>query len=114
MKSDKFELFEVESPKMDSESSKRGCWQHPTFKFFLIILVLCIIQIGFAGYGILVKAVAQQANTNPLIFSLIRDAGCFPLLLVCAWIVDVDLHGMIDLFLFHNNYFFFRDLKNRH
>jgi len=45
------------------------------------VLVLVIIQIGFGSYAVIVK---KFSAIDPLIFSLMRDAACFPLLLGVA------------------------------
>lgn len=85
------------------------------FKFTVIIIVLCIVQIGFAGYGIIVKATAQNNNINPLVFSLVRDLACFPLLLICACLVEgfqkpqlkhLPVIFILGLLLFGNQFFF--------
>ena len=57
----------------------------------LVCLALVVVQIGFGGYGPIVKKfVADKAN--PLIFCLIRDGVCFPVLLLCAVVAERKLN----------------------
>jgi len=62
-------------------------WYHRhVFKFIWLVFILFLIQIGFGSYGIVLKALAAQVD--PLVFSMFRDAACFPLLYVVALLVE--------------------------
>lgn len=49
---------------------------------------LVVVQFGFGAYGVIVSKFAKENKADPLIFSLIRDAGCFPLLLIAAFVLE--------------------------
>ena len=55
---------------------------------FVVFLALVVVQIGFGGYGVLVKKFAASSKVNPLIFCLIRDACCWPVLQLCAIVAE--------------------------
>lgn len=44
------------------------------------------MQLGFGLYPVVVKKFA--GGVDPVIFCFYRDLGCFPLLLLCAFIVE--------------------------
>eukprot|EP00005_Dracoamoeba_jomungandri_P000236 CAMPEP_0174256012 /NCGR_PEP_ID=MMETSP0439-20130205/5288_1 /TAXON_ID=0 /ORGANISM="Stereomyxa ramosa, Strain Chinc5" /LENGTH=210 /DNA_ID=CAMNT_0015338439 /DNA_START=44 /DNA_END=672 /DNA_ORIENTATION=- len=56
--------------------------------YIMIIIAMFVTQIGFSGYSIVLKAFAEAKGVEPLIFSMLRDAFCFPLLLVVAFLVE--------------------------
>ena len=45
-----------------------------------------MLQVGFGFYPVMVRKFAT--SVNPLIFSFYRDLACFPLLLLCALMVE--------------------------
>ncbi|KAK3734154.1 hypothetical protein QZH41_017124 [Actinostola sp. cb2023] len=47
-------------------------------------LALLVVQLGFGAYGVIVSKFAVKNKADPLVFSLIRDAGAFPVLLLAA------------------------------
>ena len=62
------------------QSKMAGVW--------LVWLALVVVQLGFGAYGVLVSKFAKEKKADPLIFSLIRDAGCFPVLLLAAFVSE--------------------------
>eukprot|EP00123_Amoebidium_parasiticum_P005677 comp16820_c1_seq1/m.15241 comp16820_c1_seq1/g.15241 ORF comp16820_c1_seq1/g.15241 comp16820_c1_seq1/m.15241 type:complete len:198 (-) comp16820_c1_seq1:63-656(-) len=54
----------------------------------LVFAVLVLVQVGFAGYNILVKKYAQGEKADPLVFSALRDVFAFPLLLGAAIVLE--------------------------
>lgn len=54
----------------------------------VVILACIVVQIGFGGYGIVLKKFAQGAHANAVVFSFFRDGCCFPVLLVTASILE--------------------------
>eukprot|EP01104_Vermistella_antarctica_P018807 TRINITY_DN7113_c4_g1_i1.p1 TRINITY_DN7113_c4_g1~~TRINITY_DN7113_c4_g1_i1.p1 ORF type:complete len:382 (+),score=71.56 TRINITY_DN7113_c4_g1_i1:292-1437(+) len=50
----------------------------------LLIAGMIAVQVFFGLYGIILKSFAQAANVNPLVFSLLRDTLCTPLLMAAA------------------------------
>ena len=55
---------------------------------WLVLLALLVVQIGFGAYGIVVAKFAVKNKANPLIFSVIRDSCCFPVLLLAAFVAE--------------------------
>ena len=55
---------------------------------WLVWLALVVVQLGFGAYGVIVSKFAKENKADPLIFSLIRDAGCFPVLLLAAFVSE--------------------------
>ena len=55
---------------------------------WFVWLALVIVQLGFGAYGVIVSKFAKNNKADPLVFSLIRDAGAFPVLLFAAFIAD--------------------------
>ena len=55
---------------------------------WVVCLALTVVQIGFGGYGVIVKKFAENNKADPLIFCLIRDGCCFPVLLLCALVAE--------------------------
>jgi hypothetical protein len=51
-------------------------------------LALVVIQLGFGAYGVIVTKFAVKNKADPLVFSLIRDAGAFPVLLLASVISE--------------------------
>lgn len=60
---------------------------------WVIWLALVTIQLGFGAYGVIVTRFAVKNKADPLIFSMIRDGGAFPVILFAAFISErrVDL-----------------------
>ena len=56
--------------------------------FGLVWLALVVIQIGFGAYGVIVTKFAKNNNVDPLVFCLMRDGGCFPVLFLAAYIAE--------------------------
>eukprot|EP00051_Salpingoeca_urceolata_P029878 m.7520 g.7520 ORF g.7520 m.7520 type:complete len:461 (+) comp2966_c0_seq1:107-1489(+) len=54
----------------------------------LVVLGLVVIQVGFGGYGIVLKKFAKDAGTDPLVFSICRDGFCAPLLMIAAALIE--------------------------
>lgn len=54
----------------------------------MVWLALVVVQLGFGAYGVIVSKFAKENKADPLIFSLIRDAGCFPVLLLAAFVSE--------------------------
>ena len=46
------------------------------------------IQLGFGAYGVIVAKFAKNEKADPLVFSLIRDGFCFPVLLLAALVAE--------------------------
>ena len=55
---------------------------------WMVWLALVVVQLGFGAYGVIVSKFAKENKADPLIFSLIRDAGCFPVLLLAAFVSE--------------------------
>jgi len=55
---------------------------------WVVWLALVVVQLGFGAYGVVVSKFAKENQADPLIFSLIRDAGCFPVLLIAAYVAE--------------------------
>ena len=55
---------------------------------WVVWLALVVVQLGFGAYGVIVSKFAKENKADPLIFSLIRDAGCFPVLLMAAFVSE--------------------------
>jgi hypothetical protein len=60
----------------------------------LVCLALVVVQVGFGGYGVIVKkfAFAPHNKANPLIFCFIRDGICWPVLMLCALVAERKLN----------------------
>eukprot|EP00051_Salpingoeca_urceolata_P035473 m.29793 g.29793 ORF g.29793 m.29793 type:complete len:382 (+) comp9275_c0_seq1:145-1290(+) len=56
--------------------------------FWIVAVLLVLVQVGFGGYPALVKRFAQHAYANAVYFSFVRDAACFPLLIVGARVFE--------------------------
>jgi len=50
----------------------------------IIFLALIVVQLVFSGYAIIIRAFAQSHDVHPIVLSLVRDVGTFPVLLVAA------------------------------
>jgi len=46
--------------------------------FFWVVIALLVVQLGFSGSNIVIKAGGKDANLHPLIFSMLRDIFAFP------------------------------------
>ena len=55
---------------------------------WVVWLALVVVQLGFGAYGVIVSKFAKENKADPLVFSLIRDAGCFPVLLMAAFVSE--------------------------
>lgn len=55
---------------------------------WMVWLALVVVQLGFGAYGVIVSKFAKENKADPLIFSLIRDGGCFPVLLIAAFVSE--------------------------
>jgi|EP01047_Picozoa_sp_COSAG01_P048299 drug/metabolite transporter (DMT)-like permease len=51
-------------------------------------IAMVVVQIGFGGYGIVLKKFAQAAHENAVVFSFFRDGCCFPVLLAAAVLIE--------------------------
>ena len=58
----------------------------------LVCLALVVVQIGFGGYGVIVKKFAANNEANPLVFCFIRDGICWLVLLLCAVVSERKLN----------------------
>ena len=58
-----------------------------------IILALIAAQTGYGMYPVLVKKMGVEDSVNPVVFSMLRDVGCIPVLLLLALIS----HGWVGL-----------------
>ncbi|KXJ22509.1 WAT1-related protein At3g45870 [Exaiptasia diaphana] len=54
----------------------------------LVLVALVVIQLGFGAYGVVVAKFAVKSKADPLIFSMIRDAGAFPVILLAGFISE--------------------------
>jgi len=54
----------------------------------LIVLALVVVQIGFGGYGIVLKYFAQDAKADSLVFSICRDGFAAPVLILAAAVAE--------------------------
>lgn len=59
-----------------------------TVPVWTVLLALVVVQTGFGAYGIVVTKFAQENKANPLVFSFIRDACCFPVLMLAAFVAE--------------------------
>eukprot|EP01147_Barroeca_monosierra_P002381 gene2381-5328_t len=50
----------------------------------VILVLLVIVQLAFGGYGIVLQAFAKNAHADSLVFSMLRDAFCAPVLFFAA------------------------------
>ena len=55
---------------------------------WVVWFALIIVQLGFGAYGVIVSKFAKNNKADPLVFGLIRDAGCFPVLILAAFIAE--------------------------
>ena len=55
---------------------------------WIVWLALVVVQLGFGGYGVIVSKFAKENQADPLVFILIRDAGCCPVLLLAAFVSE--------------------------
>lgn len=55
---------------------------------WLVWFALVVVQLGFEAYGVVVSNFAKENQADTLIFSLIRDAGSFPVLLLAALVSE--------------------------
>ena len=51
-------------------------------------LALVVVQLGFGAYGVIISKFAKEHKADPLIFCLFRDGGCFPVLLIVAFVSE--------------------------
>eukprot|EP00730_Choanoeca_flexa_P014133 TRINITY_DN6066_c0_g1_i1.p1 TRINITY_DN6066_c0_g1~~TRINITY_DN6066_c0_g1_i1.p1 ORF type:complete len:446 (+),score=82.82 TRINITY_DN6066_c0_g1_i1:2-1339(+) len=58
---------------------------------WVIFLLLVVVQVGFGGYSIVLQAFAKNEKADSLVFSMLRDAFCAPVLIVAATIVEKGL-----------------------
>jgi len=70
---------------MEIEGQSIRWYNNPKFQFIKLVAILVFIQIGFGSYAVLVR---KFSSVDPLIFSLLRDAACFPILLVAALFLE--------------------------
>jgi len=80
--------FNIQQDKMNLNGDFKKWYQNPVFNFLKVLLVLFIIQVGFGTYGVVLKATAQNENFDPLVLSLFRDGGSFPLLYGSAILLE--------------------------
>jgi len=66
---------------MQVEGQSIKAYNNPKYTFLKVVLILIFIQIGFGSYAVIVR---KFSSVDPLIFSLLRDAACFPILLAAA------------------------------
>ena len=59
----------------------------------MLILALIAVQTGYGMYPVLVKRMGVENSVNPVVFSMMRDVGCIPVLLLLALIS----HGWVGL-----------------
>ena len=52
---------------------------------------LLTVQLGFGAYGVIVSKFAKNNKADPLVFSLFRDSGAFPMLLLAAFIAEKNI-----------------------
>ena len=57
-------------------------------RVLLVWLALVVVQLGFGAYGVIFSKFVKEKKADPLVFSLIRDAGCFPVLLLAAFVSE--------------------------
>jgi len=55
---------------------------------WIVWLALVVVQLGFGAYGVIVSKFAKKNRADPLVFILIRDAGCCPVLLLAAFVSE--------------------------
>ena len=55
---------------------------------WLVWLALVVVHLGFGASGVIVSKFAKEKKADPIIFGLIRDAGCFPVLLLAAFVSE--------------------------
>ena len=51
-------------------------------------LALVVIQLGFGAYGVIIIKFAKNSKADPLMFCVVRDGGCFPVLFVAALVAE--------------------------
>ncbi|EGD78816.1 hypothetical protein PTSG_01791 [Salpingoeca rosetta] len=54
----------------------------------VVLLLLVLVQFAFGGYGIVLQAFAKDAHADSLVFSMLRDAFCAPVLLLAAIVFE--------------------------
>ena len=54
----------------------------------MVWLALVVVQLGFGAYIVIVSKFAKENKADPLIFCLIRAVGCFPVLLIAAFVSE--------------------------
>lgn len=57
-------------------------------EFIVVILILIGTQFCYAGQAILLKAFAYNTNIHPVLFSLLRDIICLPLMFILSVTVE--------------------------
>mmetsp|Transcript_15263 Transcript_15263/g.50132 ORF Transcript_15263/g.50132 Transcript_15263/m.50132 type:complete len:400 (-) Transcript_15263:71-1270(-) len=51
------------------------------------VVLVCLVQFGFGGYGIILQGTAS-GKIDPYVFSLLRDALCFPVMLTASLVLE--------------------------
>ena len=54
----------------------------------VVWLALLAVQVGFGAYGVVISKFAKNNKADPLVFSLMRDAFAFPVLLLAAFVSE--------------------------
>jgi drug/metabolite transporter (DMT)-like permease len=91
-----FRLFSsVLFPKLNERKKKKKIAMFTELRHFVkspplwfVVLTQTVVQISMGGYGIVLKKFAQGANINSLVFSMLRDVSCIPVLGALAFAVD--------------------------
>lgn len=62
----------------------------PLVTLAIVSVSMIVTQIGWSGFSVFVKATTASAehHVDPLVFSLLRDAGAVPVLLLAAVLFD--------------------------
>ena len=76
--------YQMNSIKKSIKSSGNYC---------MLVLALIAAQTGYGMYPVLVKKMGVEDSVNPVVFSMMRDVGCVPVLFVLALIS----HGWVGL-----------------
>jgi len=59
-----------------------------TSTLILVWSAMVVVQMGFGAYGVIVTKFAKDNKADPLVFCLLRDGFCFPVLFLAGYIAE--------------------------
>lgn len=64
------------------------CWRTRIPPSWIVVCAAIFVQVGFGLYPVVVKKFARDDHANAYIFSFYRDAGTFPVLIICTLVAE--------------------------